>query len=104
MIDSLLVIWAGDERLIIQVGQNGRGTQDNCTVWVTRKITWLATTNHSMADIANVYSPNKLPPQPTPTVQTQHNGAICLYCLSCFNEQVISEAINLLTSWSLHVV
>ena len=45
---------AGNERLILQVGQNGRGTQDNrlSTGGVTGKITWwiiTATTNHSLA-------------------------------------------------------
>ena len=59
------------------------------------------TTNHSLwlyifrAGIANVYFPNELPPQPTPTVATQHKGVICLHCLISFKEKVISEAINI---------
>ena len=49
----LLGTMAGNERLILQVGQNGRGTQDNrlSTGGVTGKITWCiitATTNHSL--------------------------------------------------------
>ena len=44
---------AGNERLIVKVGQNGRGTQDTrlSTGEVTGKITWwiiTATTNHSL--------------------------------------------------------
>ena len=81
---------AGNERLILLVGQNGRGTQDNrlSTGGVTGKITWwiiTSTTNHSLfrAGIANVYSPNELPPQ--------HKEVICLHWLICFTEQVISE-------------
>ena len=40
MVDSLLGTMAGNERLIIQVGQNGRETQDNrlSTGEVTEKI------------------------------------------------------------------
>ena len=77
-----VVEMAGNERLILQVGQHGRGTQDNIlsTGGVTGKITWrLIASNHSLwlyifrAGIANVYSPNELPPQPTHTVPTQHN-------------------------------
>ena len=53
-IDNLqFTTMAGNERLILQVGQNGRGTQDNrqSNGGVTGKTNWwiiTATTNHSL--------------------------------------------------------